>query len=248
MFNEMLYQFEAINLEPFVRGKEPVNVTFQDGTQKMLHAWDYKSMFKHPFLYDEYYGQYLKLDAPRIIWSYFQDVLKKQEENNPLRILDIAAGSGQLGSEIRKSNAECHILVGLDILTEAKQATLRDRPGIYDDYCVLDLANLANNDLRYLKSLDPNCIFIISATGGGDTTDEHNYKDVELEEYKTLLSIVSSGSFFIFNVREHYTPGQKIILDFLKKYCKVVGHKVHFHRYLTNGEPINFQTFILKKI
>lgn len=240
------YQFKIIDTEPFVRGKEPIEVTFPDNTRKIIYSWDYKTIFSHPYLYERLYGEFLKLDSPRIIWSYFLDVLLELGFDAPLRILDIAAGSGMMGVEARKSYSRCEFLMGLDVLEEARNAALRDHPGIYDQYCLMKLDALGKEELESLISPQFNTVFIVSATGGSDEDDLEDYEDVGLKEYKTILSLVESESFIVFNVREHYTVGQKLILEYLAPQCSIVGEKVHFHRYLTNGEPVNFKTFVMR--
>lgn len=61
---------------------------------------------------------------------------------DPLRILDVGAGNGIVGSEIKKQlSTRVGRLVGTDILPEARQAALRDRPNIYSQYLVADLTD-----------------------------------------------------------------------------------------------------------
>ncbi len=48
-----------------------------------------------------------------------------------LRVLDLGAGNGVVGEELKKRGVSR--LVGVDIITEAQAATERDRPGVIND-------------------------------------------------------------------------------------------------------------------
>ena len=59
-------------------------------------------------------------------------------------------------------------LVGVDILEEAKIATRRDRPGVYDDYYVKDFTRLTEADIDKIKSWELNALTTVAALGFGD--------------------------------------------------------------------------------
>ena len=50
------------------------------------------------------------------------------------------AGNGMMGEELKKHGVSR--LIGVDIIPEAYEATVRDRPGLYDAYYVEDLTDL----------------------------------------------------------------------------------------------------------
>ena len=81
-------------------------------------------------------------------------------------MLDLGAGNGLMGEELKKFGVSR--LVGVDIIPEAYDATVRDRPGLYDAYYVEDFCNL-NSDIREEISLwHLDCMVTVAALGFGD--------------------------------------------------------------------------------
>lgn len=85
----------------------------------------------------------------------------------PLNVLDVAAGNGIVGAELRKQLAEkpgIRRLVGTDLLESARSAALRDRPDVYDDYVAADLTQPDNSGLPASSDV----VVICAALGPGD--------------------------------------------------------------------------------
>lgn len=73
--------------------------------------------------------------------SNSQDILGQSSDNfTELRVLDLGAGNGMMGEALKKQ--EISRLVGVDIIPEAYEATIRDRPGLYDAYYIEDFTKL----------------------------------------------------------------------------------------------------------
>jgi len=73
--------------------------------------------------------------------SNSQDIWGQSSDNfTELRVLDLGAGNGMVGEELKKQ--EVSRLVGVDIIPEAYEATIRDRPGLYDAYYIEDFTKL----------------------------------------------------------------------------------------------------------
>ena len=86
----------------------------------------------------------------------------------PLDILDVAAGNGLVGAELRKQLAEkpgIRRLIGTDLLESARSAALRDRPDVYDNYIAADLTQ--SHDGSGLPS-SSDVVVICAALGPGD--------------------------------------------------------------------------------
>ena len=85
----------------------------------------------------------------------------------PLHVLDVAAGNGIVGAELRKQLAEkpgIRRLVGTDLLESARSAALRDRPDVYDDYVAADLTQPHDSGLPSSSDV----VVICAALGPGD--------------------------------------------------------------------------------
>ena len=242
-----LYQFRWLGTgEDILQGEENFEVICKDGRTLRISLWDYKMLYRHPFLYESIFHDKLHLYSPEIITTYFFRILDTQKSKDPLRILDLGAGSGLVGVELRK-DARVQTVVGVDILPKAKEASLRDHPNTYDGYYVMDLSQLSQEEKDLLWRYRINCLMVVSATGGGGDEDV-GYKDVDLIEYEEAFFLLEIGGFIIFNVREHYTKGQIAILEKLKQVCDILGSKVYRHRYLANGTAVNNEVFVMRKV
>ena len=85
----------------------------------------------------------------------------------PLNVLDVAAGNGIVGAELRKQLADkpgIRSLVGTDLLEWARSAALRDRPDVYDDYVAADLTQPQDSGLPSSSDV----VVICAALGPGD--------------------------------------------------------------------------------
>jgi SAM-dependent methyltransferase len=81
-----------------------------------------------------------------------------------LRVLDLGAGTGVVGELLR--DLGFGDLIGLDALPEARAACARDRPGVYRDYLVGDLAQPAPELLARLRGHRPDALVAAGAFGG----------------------------------------------------------------------------------
>ena len=100
----------------------------------------------------------------------------------PLNVLDVAAGNGIVGAELRKQLAEkpgIRRLVGTDLLESARSAALRDRPDVYDDYVAADLTQPHHSGLPSSSDV----VVICAALGPGDG-------DMPLEAVDGVISLL----------------------------------------------------------
>ena len=95
----------------------------------------------------------LACDSPRTLVELLQKHLASPDSNDlvrPLDILDVAAGNGIVGAELRKqltANPGIKTLIGTDLLESARSAAMRDRPDVYDDYVTADLTRPQESQL-----------------------------------------------------------------------------------------------------
>ena len=93
-------------------------------------------------------------------------VSQSDQRLSELRVLDLGAGNGVVGEELKKHGVSR--LVGVDIIPEAQAATERDRPGVYDAYYVMDFCQLRDDEREELDSWSPDCLISVAALGFGD--------------------------------------------------------------------------------
>lgn len=122
--------------------------------------------------------------------------------NEPLRILDAGAGNGIVASEIIKQlGVRVGSLVGTDILPEAHQAALRDRPGIYSKYIVADLADERQQEWFGKDSFD--VVVLCAALGPG-------WGDMPVNALLGAVKSVSIGGLVAITVNEKWLgPGDE---------------------------------------
>ena len=84
-------------------------------------------------------------------------------DRKAVRVIDLAAGNGISGEALRAHGL--HPVLGTDIVPEARQAALRDRPAVYDAYEILDLLNLQPAQERALAALEANAVSCVAPVG-----------------------------------------------------------------------------------
>jgi hypothetical protein len=242
----MLFEDGNYKINYFTSGKqgeEMFEVLIKaNNEKKLLNIWDYNNLYNEPYLFEIIYQKICKSNSIFKVWDIF---LSKELIQANYRILDVGAGSGLSGKYIKeKSHPE--LLIALDILPSAKTAYLRDYNHIYDEYLVFDLSNMSNDQVSCLKSKNFNCITVVSASGGSD--DDQDDHDVEINEYKSLLKIIKIGGYIVFNIREKELTGQKMIKNYLEKYCETICEENYLHRFLFNGSTVNNKVLVYQKM
>jgi predicted TPR repeat methyltransferase len=110
-----------------------------------------------------------------------------------LTALDFGAGNGMVGEQV--SNLGVDSIVGVDLLPEARDAALRDRPEVYDDYVALDLTEMSGAERAELEDHDFNAMTCVAALGFGD---------IPPVAFAAAFNLVSSPGWIAFNLRERF--------------------------------------------
>ena len=122
-----------------------------DGETRRVRFHDYAQTYSIPGVYERLFYDTLKCDSPRTVCGLLGEHLEDEgRDPSELRVLDVGAGNGMVGEQLAELGAE--EIVGVDILEEAAQAAERDRPGLYDDYLVVDLTDLPEPRREELRS------------------------------------------------------------------------------------------------
>ena len=118
-----------------------------------------------------------------------------EELVGPLTILDVAAGNGIVGAELRKQLARkpgIRRLIGTDLLESARSAALRDRPDVYDDYITADLTQHQPQGSGILPP-SSDIVVICAALGPEDG-------DLPLEAVDGAISLLREGGLLALTV------------------------------------------------
>ncbi|MFD1519829.1 methyltransferase, partial [Pseudonocardia yunnanensis] len=98
-----------------------------DGRRDRIRFHDYHRIYDIPGMYERLFYDMLECVSPRLVRDLLATALAEhamKAEN--LRVLDVGAGNGMVGEEIRTLGVDT--VHGVDILEEAAAATRRDRP------------------------------------------------------------------------------------------------------------------------
>jgi SAM-dependent methyltransferase len=211
---------------------------------RRIRFHDYNEVFEIPGLYEKIFYDILECCSPSYIVSLLEDVVDEWGTDlTNFKVLDVGAGNGMVGDELRHRGVRK--LVGVDIIEEAKAATLRDRPDTYDDYRVVDLTQLPNKEKEILRQHDLNCVTTVSALG---------YGDIPPLAFLQALDLVSTPAWLAFNIKEDFFHErdqsgfsqlihQLIREDYIQPQC----YRRYRHRVSISGEPLYYLAMIAKK-
>ncbi|HEX2071293.1 MAG TPA: methyltransferase domain-containing protein [Thermoleophilaceae bacterium] len=215
-----------------------------EGELRRVRFHDYAEVFSIPGLYERLFYEKLECDSPRTVCALLGDALNDGDISaDELNVLDLGAGNGMVGEELVDLGADS--IVGIDILEEAAAATERDRPGIYDDYKVLDLTEVSEDDHRDLREHDFNCLTTVAALGFGD---------IPPKAFTTAYDLVEEDGWVAFNIKEDFvdagdsTGFSRLIRGGLEGGAlELVADQRYRHRLAAGGEPIHYVAMVARK-
>jgi len=165
-----------------------------DGEARSVRFHDYDEIYSLPGLYEQLFYDVLKCDSPRVVCELLAELLEASAESHEnLRVLDVGAGNGMVGEQLRTLGVE--MMVGVDIIPEAAEAAERDRPEVYDDYYVVDLTNLSEESRVELDDHDFNAMVCVAALGFGD---------IPPNAFAQAFNMVEVGGHVAFNIKEDF--------------------------------------------
>lgn len=165
-----------------------------DGQRQTISLHEYDKIYNIPGLYECLFYDHLHCDSPRVVCQQLEKALQPTGVRfADLRILDFGAGNGIVGEELRNRGAS--LVIGSDILPEARQATLRDRPGTYRNYVVADFTALPESARRLLASYKPNCLVQVAGLGFGD---------IPVDAFTTAWNLIETPGWIAFNIKEDF--------------------------------------------
>jgi predicted TPR repeat methyltransferase len=238
---QITYPSDACELD---QNEEWVKVQTEDGMKKIrLH--DYGRFFEIPGLYEEVVYNRLKCESPQVVCDTLQQAMTKVGvEEEDLAVLDFGAGNGMVGEQM-KDQFECKSLVGIDIIPQAQEATERDRPGLYDDYYVMDMSTLNGRNEKNLEKWGFNALVTVAALG---------YGDIPAQAFLNAFNLLDEGGWVAFNIKDRFLSdeddtGYRETLDRLMgDSLSVLESKRYRHRLSLAGDPLHYYAIAGRKI
>ena len=136
-------------------------------------------------------------------------------------------------------------LIGVDIIPEAYEATVRDRPGLYDAYYVEDFTNLDKDKKDDIASWQCDCMVTVAALGFGD---------IPTKAFIEAFNIIKAEGWVAFNIKESFfdtsdeSGFSKMIRELIfSKYLDVYHIERYRHRLSIEGEPLYYFAIACRK-
>jgi len=217
---------------------------YDEGKWRRLRFHDYDEIFERPGLYEYLFYDLLRCQSPQRVVGLLQEVRADLHVSEPLRVIDLGAGNGIVGDELRRIGAVA--VAGVDILEEARTAAQRDFPQVYSDYYVADMTDPSAAVDRGLRALRPNALACVAALGFGD---------IPPMAYHSAVGYVAIGGFLAFNIKAEfldvrYTHGfSELIRRMVTAGVVRIDATCRYrHRLSAGGEPIFYTAMIATKM
>ena len=215
-----------------------------EGERRRIRLHDYAAIFDVPGLYEQLFSEKLDCDSPEIVCQLLAaELIAGDIDPGTLKALDFGAGNGMVGEQLAAVGIES--LVGLDLLTEARDAALRDRPGLYEDYYAGDVPDLAPGDRRELEGHDCNAMTCVAALGFGD---------IPPLAFAEAFNLIASPGWLAFNLRDRFVDdddpagfGAFITRMFDDEVLEEQARVTYTHRVSVAGEPLEYSAIVACK-
>ncbi|MBI2970408.1 MAG: methyltransferase domain-containing protein [Gammaproteobacteria bacterium] len=212
--------------------------------KRKIRFHDYGQIYLRPGLYEQMFYDRLQCASPAKVGSILQQTLAAASlPITELRVLDLGAGNGMMGEVVKRFGVSR--LVGLDIIPEARDAAFRDRPGVYDEYYVADIAQADPELDEALHDWRFNCLTSVAALGFGDIPPQAFYNAVRL---------IQCGGWVAFNIKETFldnadTSGfSRFIRELIfSEYLDLYHLEKYRHRYSIDGQPLFYFALAARK-
>ena len=169
----------------------------QQDRWRRIRFHDYEAIYEIPGLYEKVIYDILECRSPRTVRALLERAVDRAGESMAeLRCLDLGAGNGMMAELLK--NEGVPMVVGIDIVDQAADAAERDRPGVYENYHVLDLTRLSDADRRELRGYRFNCLTCVAALGFGD---------IPPEAFAQAFALVALNGWIAFNIKEDFLKG-----------------------------------------
>lgn len=207
------------------------------GKDRKIRFHDYDEIYKVQGLYEQIFYERLKCTSPGKVAAILESSVKQSQDNlSELRVLDFGAGNGMMGEELKKHGVSR--LIGVDIISEAYDATVRDRPGLYDAYYIDDFTRLDKETREDIASWQCDCMVTVAALGFGD---------IPTKAFIEAFNIIKPEGWIAFNIKESFfnksdkTGFSTMIRELIfSDYLDVYHIERYRHRLSIEGEPLYY--------
>ena len=211
------------------------------GDQEVVHLHDYARIYAVPGLYEHVVQEQLQCRSPQVAAEGFlRAVARLGLEASSTTVLDVGAGTGLVGELLLRGGVRR--VVGVDALPAARTACIRDRPDVYADYLVGDLASADSEFSAALR--EHGLAGLVSAGAFGGT-------HAPPAALVNALAVLAPGAPVVLTIDERWMDASDPD-GFGREVERLVDHgdlelaeRTRFqHRITTGGEPIFYELLV----
>lgn len=216
----------------------------ENGTRRRVRFHDYNEIYELPGLYEQLFYEHLKCSSPqKVVGLLGEELGRAGVDPASLSVLDVGAGNGMVGEQLVEIGAE--EIVGADIIPEAAAATERDRPGVYDDYLVLDLTALEEDEQQDLESRDLNALTCVAALGFGD---------IPPAAFAAAYDMLTPDGWLAFSIKEDFLQDSggsgfaRLVRELAERdMMEIRAQERYRHRLSSSGDPVHYMALVAAK-
>jgi len=212
---------------------------------RQIRFHDYEAIYGIGGLYEKVIYEILQCQSPETVASLLQaEFAALNVGPGTARVLDLGAGNGMVGEVL--APLEPALLVGIDITPSAQTACERDRPGLYDEFHIVDLTALSDAEREQLRDYRFNCLTCVAALGFGD---------IPPEAFLAAFDLIRKDGWIAFNIKERFLEESdddsgfsKLIREMSRDgTIEIRRQKRYRHRFNTSGEPLYYVAIVARK-
>jgi predicted TPR repeat methyltransferase len=219
-------------------------VLHENGTTRKIRFHDYGEIYELPGLYEQLFYGHLECSSPETVARLLgRELTRSGIDAGTLNVLDVGAGNGMVGEQLAQAGAET--IVGVDIIPQAAAAAERDRPGLYDDYLVLDLTALDDEIRRDLESRELNALTCVAALGFGD---------IPPAAFAAAYDVVVADAWLAFSIKEDFLEERggsgfaQLIRELVDRgMLEIRAQRRYRHRLSSSGDPVHYVALVAHK-
>ncbi len=223
--------------------QESLVVRHPDGTTQRFRLHEYERVYAIAGLYEEVVQRRLQCASPSRLAELLVTCARDAGLGaGELGVFDLGAGNGVVGEELRARGVRT--LLASDNVAAARDAALRDRPGLYAEYLVGDTDDLPQvGDL--IGAYELNCLVAAGALGLGH---------VSAASFHRLWCAFGGGAWFAVSVHEDLAaPGASDFGDYLAEFERrgdwgeILVRQRFRHRLTMAGDPIHYVAIVARR-
>ncbi len=208
-----------------------------DGDWHRVRFHDYDEVYRIPGLYETIFYRTLRCNSPNQMAGLLQTSLSEHDVRPAdLSFLDLGAGNGMVGEALQ--NLGIRDIIGVDIIPEAAEAAERDRPWVYNDYIVGDIADLPQSERQTLEQSERDALACVASLG---------YGDIPTRAFAAAFNLVADGGWLVFNIKEDFlrdsdSSGFSGLMHRLtnRGYIQMEMYQRYCHRLSIHGDPLYY--------